>query len=101
MKVMVIVKATRASEAGQMPSEQLLSDMGKFNEELVKAGIMLAGEGLHRVEQAGVVRFSGKGRAVIDRPLRRDQGAHRRLLAVESVIAAGGIGLGQRRPNPH
>ena len=47
MKVMVIVKASKASEAGEMPDTQLLADMGKFNEELVKAGIMLAGEGLH------------------------------------------------------
>jgi hypothetical protein len=68
MKVMVIVKATKASEAGQMPSQQLLSDMGKFNEELVKAGIMLAGEGLHPSSKGARVRFSGKGRTVIDGP---------------------------------
>ena len=68
MKVMVIVKATKASEAGQLPSQQLLSDMGKFNEELVKAGIMLAGEGLHPSSKGARVRFSGKSRTVIDGP---------------------------------
>jgi hypothetical protein len=68
MKVMVIVKATKASEAGQMPSQQLLTDMGNFNEELVKAGIMLAGEGLHPSSKGARVRFSGKSRTVIDGP---------------------------------
>jgi hypothetical protein len=68
MKVMVIVKASKASEAGEMPGEQLLTDMGKFNEELVKAGIMLAGEGLHPTSKGARVRFSGKTRAVLDGP---------------------------------
>jgi hypothetical protein len=68
MKVMVIVKATKASEAGQMPSQQLLNDMGKFNEELVKAGIMLAGEGLQPSSEGARVRFSGKNRTIIDGP---------------------------------
>lgn len=68
MRVMVIVKATPESEAGQMPSEQLLTDMGKFNEELVKAGIMLAGDGLHPSSKAKRVHFSGKKRTVIDGP---------------------------------
>ena len=68
MKVMVMVKATKDSEAGVMPSEQLLTDMGKFNEELVKAGIMLAGEGLHPSPKGVRVRFSGANRSVIDGP---------------------------------
>src|ERR1700704_5892593 len=68
MKVMVLVKASKDSEAGVMPSTQLLSDMGKFNEELVKAGIMLAGEGLKPSSQGVRVRFSGKNRTVIDGP---------------------------------
>lgn len=68
MRVMVMVKATEESEAGVMPSEKLLSDMGKFNEELVKAGVMQAGEGL-KPSSAGVrVRFSGADRTVIDGP---------------------------------
>src|SRR5580658_2384922 len=68
MKVMVIVKASKDSEAGVMPSEQLLSEMGKFNEELVKAGILLAADGLHPSSKGVRVRFSGKNRTVIDGP---------------------------------
>jgi hypothetical protein len=69
MRFMVIVKADKDSEAGVMPSEKLLTDMGKFNEELVKAGIMLAGEGLHPSSKGKRVRFSGSGTpAVIDGP---------------------------------
>ena len=68
MKVMVIVKATPESEAGEMPSEQLLTEMGKYNEELVKAGIMLAGEGLHPSSKGKRVVFSGRNRTVIDGP---------------------------------
>jgi hypothetical protein len=65
---MIIVKATQDSEAGVMPSEQLLADMGRYNEELVKAGIMQAGEGLHPSSKGARVRFSGKDRSVIDGP---------------------------------
>src|SRR5438094_1269922 len=68
MRVMVIVKANRESEAGQMPSEKLLTDMGKFNEELVKAGVMLAGEGLHPSSKGARVKFSGDKRTVTDGP---------------------------------
>jgi hypothetical protein len=65
---MVMVKATKESEAGVMPEEKLLADMGKFNEELVKAGIMLAGEGLQPSSKGARVRFSGTKRTVIDGP---------------------------------
>jgi hypothetical protein len=68
MRFMVIVKASKDSEAGVMPSEQLLRDMGNFNEELVKAGVMLAGEGLHPSAKGARVRFSGNKRTVIDGP---------------------------------
>jgi hypothetical protein len=68
MRVMVIVKASKESEAGQMPSEQVLRDMGNFNEQLVKAGVMLAGEGLHPTSKGKRVRFSGATRTVIDGP---------------------------------
>ena len=68
MRVMVIVKATAESEAGEMPSEQLLAEMGKYNEELVKAGVLLAGEGLHPSSKGVRVRFSGGKRTVIDGP---------------------------------
>jgi len=68
MRVMVMVKATGDSEAGAMPSEELLAAMGAFNEELVKAGVMLAGEGLHPSAKGKRVRFSGRQRTVIDGP---------------------------------
>jgi hypothetical protein len=68
MRVMVMVKATRNSEGGVMPSEKLLADMGKFNEELVKAGVMLAGEGLHPSSKGKRVVFSIGKKSVIDGP---------------------------------
>ena len=68
MKVMVIVKADKSSEAGEMPSEQLLSDMMKYNEELAKAGVMIAGEGLQPSSKGARVRFSGDKRTVTDGP---------------------------------
>jgi hypothetical protein len=68
MRVMVIVKASPESEAGEMPGEQLLAEMGAYNEELVKAGVMLAGEGLHPSSKGKRVRFSGQERTVIDGP---------------------------------
>ena len=68
MRVMVLVKATEQSEAGEMPSEQLLSDMMAFNEELVKAGVMLAGEGLHPSTAGARVVFTGGERKVVDGP---------------------------------
>src|SRR5882757_4171525 len=68
MRFMVMVKATAESEAGVMPSEELLTAMGNYNEELVKAGIMLAGEGLHPSSKGVRVRFSGSNRLVIDGP---------------------------------
>jgi hypothetical protein len=68
MRVMVIVKADKNSEAGVMPTQQLLADMGKFNEELVKAGVMLAGDGLHPSSKGKRIRFSGHQRTIIDGP---------------------------------
>src|SRR5262245_48610182 len=68
MRVMVLVKADENSEAGVLPSEQLLTDMGKFNEELVKAGVMLAGEGIHPSSKGKRVRFAGGKKTVIDGP---------------------------------
>jgi hypothetical protein len=68
MKVLVFVKATKESEAGQMPDEKLLTDMGRFNEELVKAGVMLAGEGLHPSSKGVRVLFNGDKRSVVDGP---------------------------------
>jgi hypothetical protein len=68
MRFMILVKATKDSEAGVMPSEKLLTEMGRFNEELVKAGVMLAGEGLHPSSKGVRVKFSGAKRTVIDGP---------------------------------
>ncbi len=101
MKVIVIVKATKASEAGQMPSQKLLADMGKFNEELVKAGIMLAGEGLQPTSKGARVRFSGKSRTVIDGPFAETKEliAGFWLWKVSSLQEA--IDWVRRCPNPH
>ena len=68
MRFMVIVKASKDSEAGVMPSQQLLADMGKFNEALAKAGVLLAADGLHPSSKGARVRFSGATRTVIDGP---------------------------------
>lgn len=68
MRVMVLVKANKESEAGVLPDEKMLAEMGKFNEELVKAGVMLAGEGLHSSSKGARVRFDGSKRTVIDGP---------------------------------
>ena len=68
MRFMILVPASKESEAGVLPSEQLLAAMGKYNEELVKAGVMLAGEGLHASSKGARVKFSGKQRTVTDGP---------------------------------
>ena len=100
MKVMVMVKATKESEAGEMPSEQLLTQMGAYNEELVKAGIMLAGEGLHPTSKGVRVRFSGDQREVIDGPFAetKELVAGYWLWRVESMQQA--IDWVKRCPNP-
>ena len=101
MRVMVIVKASKASEAGEMPSQQLLTDMGAYNEELVKAGIMLAGEGLHPTKKGVRVRFSGKDRMVIDGPFAetKEQIAGYWVWKVKDMAEA--IQWLKRCPNPH
>ena len=68
MRVMVIVKATKNSEAGVMPTEKLLAEMGKYNEQLVQAGVMLAGDGLHPSAKGKRIEFSGSKRTVVDGP---------------------------------
>ena len=101
MRFMVIVKATKDSEAGVMPSEKLLADMGKFNEELVKAGIMLAGEGLHPSAKGARVKFSGSKRTVVDGPFpeTKELIAGFWLWQVKSREEA--IEWVKRCPNPH
>jgi len=100
MKVMVMVKATQESESGAMPSQQLLAEMGKFNEQLVNAGILLAGEGLHPSSRGARVRFSGKNRTVIDGPFTetKELVAGFWLWQVESMDEA--IEWVKRCPNP-
>lgn len=102
MKVMVLVKATKESEAGVIvPSEQLLTEMGKYNEELIKAGIMLAGEGLHPSSKGKRVRFDGKSRTVIDGPFAETKEllAGYWLWQVKSMDEA--VEWLKRCPNPH
>ncbi|HET7426653.1 MAG TPA: YciI family protein [Gemmatimonadales bacterium] len=101
MRFMAIVKATKDSENGVMPSEQLLADMGKFNEELVKAGVMLAGEGLHPSSKGARIKFSGKKRTVVDGPFAETKEliAGFWLLQVRSKEEA--IEWIKRAPNPH
>jgi hypothetical protein len=101
MKVMVIVKATKDSEAGIMPSRELLEAMGKFNEELVKAGVMLAGEGLRPSSKGARVAFSGDKRTVIDGPFAetKELVAGYWLWQVKSLQEA--IDWVKRCPNPH
>jgi hypothetical protein len=100
MRFMLMVKATNESEAGVMPSEELLTEMGKYNEELVKAGVMLAGEGLHPSSKGARVRFSGKDRTVIDGPFAetKELVAGFWLIQVKSMEEA--IEWVKRCPNP-
>lgn len=101
MRVMVMVKATDQSEAGEMPSEQLLADMGRFNEELVQAGVMLDGEGLHPSAKGARVRFAGSARTVVDGPFAetKELVAGYWLWQVRSMEEA--IEWVKRCPNPH
>ena len=101
MKFIVMVKATKDSEASVMPSEKLLADMGKYNEELVKAGIMLAAEGLHPSSKGARVQFSGSKRTVVDGPFTetKELVAGFWLWQVKSKEEA--IEWVKRCPNPH
>src|SRR6476660_6213978 len=101
MRFMILIRATKESEAGVMSSQQLLTEMGKFNEELVKAGVMLAGEGLHPSSKGARVRFSGKERTVIDGPFAetKELVAGYWLWQVKSLQEA--IDWVKRCPNPH
>ena len=100
MRVMAIVKASAGSEAGEMPSEQMLAEMGAFNEELAKAGVMVGGEGLHPSSKGARVKFSGKARTVVDGPVAetKELVAGFWLLQVKSLDEA--IEWMKRCPNP-
>ena len=101
MRFMVMVKATKDSEAGEMPSEQLLAAMGKFNEELVKAGIMLAGEGLQPSSKGARVKFGGKQRTVIDGPFSETKELVAGFWIWQCKSLAEAIEWVKRCPNPH
>jgi hypothetical protein len=101
MRVMVIVKASNESEAGVMPDEKLLTEMGNYNEELVKAGIMVAGEGLHPSSKGKRIRFSGTNRTVLDGPFAETKEliAGYWIWQVKSMDEA--VQWLKRCPNPH
>ncbi len=101
MRFMVMVKATKDSEAGVMPSEELLAAMAKFNEELVKAGVMLDGNGLHPSSRGARIRFDGDKRTVIDGPFTETK----ELIAGYWILQTGSLAEAvewiKRCPNPH
>jgi hypothetical protein len=101
MRFMILVKASKESEAGVMPSEQLLTEMGKFNEELVKAGVMLAGEGLHPSSKGARVRFSGGKRTVIDGPFAETKELIAGFWIWQVKSKEEAIEWVKRCPNPH
>ncbi|HET8646796.1 MAG TPA: YciI family protein [Vicinamibacteria bacterium] len=101
MRFMVIVKATRDSEAGKMPSEKLLKEMGQYNEELIKAGVMLAGEGLHPSSRGKRVRFSGKQRTVIDGPFAETKELIAGFWLIQAKSMDEALEWVKRCPNPH
>jgi hypothetical protein len=100
MRFMVIVKANKDSEAGVMPSEQLLTEMGKYNEELVKSGVMLAGEGLHPSSKGVRVKFSGDNRTVIDGPFTETKELVAGFWLIEVKSREEAIEWVKRVPNP-
>jgi hypothetical protein len=101
MRFMVMVKATKDSEAGKMPSEELLSAMAKFNEEMVKAGVMLDGNGLQSSSKGARIRFSGDKRTVIDGPFAETKELVAGYWIIEVKSKAEAIEWIKRCPNPH
>ena len=100
MRFMVIVKATKESEAGVMPSEQMLAEMGKYNEELANAGVMLAGEGLHPSSRGKRVRFNGRQRTVIDGPFSETQELIAGFWLIQARSMDEAVEWVKRCPNP-
>ena len=101
MKFMVIVKGNAATEAGVMPSEKLLAEMGRFNEELVKAGVLLAGEGLHPSSRGARIRFDGDKRTVIDGPFAESKELVAGFWIIEVSSKQEAIEWMRRCPNPY
>jgi hypothetical protein len=100
MRFMVIIKANAQSEAGEMPSERLLTEMGKYNEELVKAGVLLAGEGLHPSSKGARVRFSGSKRTVVDGPFAETEQLVAGFWLIQVNSREEAIEWAKRIPNP-
>ena len=100
MKFMVMVRATAASEAGVMPSEKLMADMGRFNEELVKAGVLLAGEGLHPSSRGARIRFDGEKRTVVDGPFAETKELIAGFWIIETGSKQEAVEWMRRCPNP-
>jgi len=101
MRFIVIVKATKESEAGVMPGEQLLADMGKYNEELMKAGVMLSGEGLQSSAKGARVKFSGEKRIVTDGPFPETKELAAGFWMWKCASLAEAIDWAKKCPNPH
>ena len=101
MRFMVIVKANENSEAGILPDEKLLAEMGKYNEELAKAGVLLAGEGLHPTSKGARVRFSGSKRTVIDGPFTEAKELIAGFWLIQAKSKEEAIEWVKRAPNPH
>ncbi|MDQ2870587.1 MAG: YciI family protein [Acidobacteriota bacterium] len=100
MRFMVFVKADKNSEAGVLPDQKLLADMGKYNEELVKAGVLLAGEGLHPSSKGARVRFSGDKRTVIDGPFSETKELIAGFWLIQAKSKEEAIQWVKRAPNP-
>ncbi|WP_201313779.1 YciI family protein [Dyella sp. EPa41] len=100
MRFIAMVRATRASEAGEMPSEKLLTEMGNFNEELVKAGVMLAGEGLHPSRNGARIRYEGDKRTVIDGPFTETKELIAGFWLLECASLEEAVEWLKRAPNP-
>jgi hypothetical protein len=100
MRFMVLVKANADSEAGVLPSEAVLTEMGKFNEELVKAGVLLAGEGLHASSKGARIRFSGEKRSVVDGPFAETKELIAGYWLVQAKSLEEAVEWFKRVPNP-
>jgi hypothetical protein len=101
MRFIVMVKASKDSEAGKMPSEELLGEMAKFNEELVKAGIMLDGNGLHPSSKGARIRFTGNKRSVVDGPFAETKELVAGYWIIQAKNLAEAVEWMKRCPNPH
>jgi len=100
MRFMVIIKADASSEAGEMPSERLLTEMGKYNEELVRAGVLLAGEGLHPSSKGARIRISGSKRTVVDGPFSETKELVAGFWLIQVTSKEEAIEWAKRIPNP-